>query len=161
MQALSGGDVRFLVAGGLAVNAHGVLRFTMDVDLVIQLVPDNVKKAFEALEKINYRPTIPVTSEGFGDAQTREKWIREKGMRVLRFHSDDHWETPVDVFVEEPFVFNEEYEKAQVRTLAGGLTARVVSLDTLIEMKRKAGRPKDIGDLNDLALRKKAYGDKA
>ena len=29
--------VRYLVAGGLAVNAHGYLRLTIDVDLVIKL----------------------------------------------------------------------------------------------------------------------------
>ena len=34
--------MRYLVAGGLAVNAHGFLRFTKDVDLVIELVPDNI-----------------------------------------------------------------------------------------------------------------------
>jgi hypothetical protein len=40
--ALDEAGVRYLVAGGLAVNAHGYLRFTKDVDLVVQLVPDNI-----------------------------------------------------------------------------------------------------------------------
>jgi hypothetical protein len=34
--ALNAAKVRFLVAGGLAVNAHGYARFTNDVDLVIR-----------------------------------------------------------------------------------------------------------------------------
>lgn len=34
--------MKYLVAGGLAVNAHGYLRFTKDVDFVVQLVPDNI-----------------------------------------------------------------------------------------------------------------------
>src|SRR2546426_12080264 len=50
VQALDKGRVRYLVAGGLAVNAHGYLRFTRDVDLVIQLDPDNVIAAFRAME---------------------------------------------------------------------------------------------------------------
>jgi len=33
-KALESADVRYLVAGGLAVNAHGILRFTKDIDLV-------------------------------------------------------------------------------------------------------------------------------
>lgn len=41
-RALSSAGVRFLVAGGLAVNAHGYMRITRDVDLVIQLAPDNI-----------------------------------------------------------------------------------------------------------------------
>src|SRR5947208_13754502 len=49
VQALYKGRVRYLVAGGLAVNAHGYLPFTRDVDLVIQLDPDNVIAAFRAL----------------------------------------------------------------------------------------------------------------
>src|SRR2546426_9533672 len=39
----------------VAVNAHGYLRFTRDVDLVIQLDPDNVIAAFRAMEGIGYR----------------------------------------------------------------------------------------------------------
>ena len=34
-RALNDASVRFLVAGGLAVNAHGYLRLTYDVDLVV------------------------------------------------------------------------------------------------------------------------------
>jgi hypothetical protein len=38
--ALEEGGVRYLVVGGLAVNAHGYLRYTKDVDLVVQLVAE-------------------------------------------------------------------------------------------------------------------------
>ena len=34
-KALDSAGVRYLVAGGFAVNAHGVLRFTKDLDLVV------------------------------------------------------------------------------------------------------------------------------
>ncbi len=43
VRALEDAGVRYLVAGGLAVNAHGFLRFTKDVDLVVQLAPDNIE----------------------------------------------------------------------------------------------------------------------
>jgi hypothetical protein len=45
VRALNDAGVRHLVAGGLAVNAHGYLRFTKDADFGIQLMPDNVKRA--------------------------------------------------------------------------------------------------------------------
>jgi hypothetical protein len=32
VRALARGDVRYLIVGGLAVNAHGFLRFTKDID---------------------------------------------------------------------------------------------------------------------------------
>jgi hypothetical protein len=107
-KALDTGGVRYLVAGGLAVNAHGYLRFTKDLDLVVQLVPDNVMRAFAALEGLGYRPAVPVTAGQFADTGTREGWIRDKGMKVLQFWSDAHRETPIDMFVSEPFDFDQD-----------------------------------------------------
>jgi hypothetical protein len=54
--ALEAAAVRYLVAGGLAVAAHGYLRFTKDVDIVIRLIPDNIEKMFVALASLGYRP---------------------------------------------------------------------------------------------------------
>lgn len=150
MEVLHDGGVRFLVSGGLAVNAHGLLRFTADVDIVVQLVPENIHKTFAALSTIGYRPIVPVTPEGFADANTRERWITEKGMRVLQFRSDEHRTVPVDVFVEEPFPFDEEYQRSLRKALAKDITIHFVSLETLIRMKLQAGRPQDLADVDAL-----------
>ncbi|MDP1675042.1 MAG: hypothetical protein Q8L65_18270 [Burkholderiales bacterium] len=63
IKALDTGGVRYLIAGGLAVNAYGYLRFTRDVDVVIQMLPDNIGRAFSALNRIGYSPVVPVTAE--------------------------------------------------------------------------------------------------
>ncbi len=153
LEALNEAGVRYLVAGGLAVNAHGVLRFTADVDLVVHLVHDNVRKAFEALDTLGYRPIVPVTAEDFSDPDTREGWVREKGMQVLQFYCDEHRETSVDIFAAEPFDFDEEYGRALIKELVGGVEVRFVSLETLIRMKESAGRPQDLADLDELRRR--------
>jgi hypothetical protein len=119
--------VRYLVAGGIAVNAHGYVRLTYDVDLVIQLKPENIEPAFKALADLGYRPTVPVTAEQFADEANRARWIREKGMQVLNFHSELHRPFTVDVFVSEPFDFDREYEAAMQGELAPGLTVRFVT----------------------------------
>ena len=150
--ALDQAGARYLIAGGLAVNAHGYLRFTKDVDVVVQLVPDNVERTFAALAGLGYRPLVPVTSTQFADAATREGWIRDKGMQVLQFWSDSHRETPVDMFVTEPFDFEEEYRKALVKPL-GRTDVRFVSIPTLIRMKQAAGRPQDEIDIEYLRKR--------
>jgi len=155
LKVLSNADVRFLVAGGLAVNAHGVVRFTHDVDLVIQMVPESIRSAFVALSCIGYRPSVPVTAEQFSDETTRKRWIEEKGMQVLNFWSDQHQETPLDIFVTEPFPFDAEYEQATLRAVAGMKDVRFVSLQTLLRMKEVANRKKDQGDIEDLRLRLK------
>jgi hypothetical protein len=153
IRALNEAGVRYLVAGGLAVNAHGYLRFTKDADLVIELVPDNIKRVFAALEPLGYKPIAPVTAEQFADRTTREGWIRDKNMQVLQFWSDRHREMSIDVFVHEPFQFDEEYAKALIKPLYGTIEVRFVSIPTLIKMKEAAGREQDRIDIEHLRMR--------
>jgi hypothetical protein len=150
VRALNGAEVRYLVAGGLAVGAHGYPRATMDVDLVVQLRSDNIIAAFHALAGLGYRPLVPVTAEGFSDKAQRERWIEEKGMQVLNFFSDQHKATSVDVFVTEPFDFDSEYDNALNVDLGPGLPVQFVSIPTLIRMKEVAGRPRDLDDIQHL-----------
>jgi hypothetical protein len=157
--ALDRAGVRYLIAGGLAVNAHGYLRFTKDVDLVVQLVPDNAKAAFAALAALGYRPVVPVTAEQFADTKVRDAWISEKRMRVLQFWSELHRETPIDLFVREPFPFDEEHARALVKPL-GAIPVRFVSIPTLIEMKTAAGRAQDMIDIEHLKIRLEDDGEK-
>jgi len=152
VSALQQAGVRYLIAGGLAVNAHGYLRFTKDVDVVLQLAPDNIQRAFAALGTLGYRPLVPITAAQFADDRQRESWVRDKGMVVLQFWSDSHRETPVDMFVSEPFGFEEEYQRALVKPL-GQVEVRFVTLPTLIRMKQAAGRPQDRIDMEYLRKR--------
>ena len=148
--ALNKHGVRFLVVGGLAVAAHGYLRYTADVDMVIQLDPANIREAFAALTEAGYQPSVPVTGQQFGDQQLRDAWIADKGMVVLNFWSDQYRDTPVDVFVSEPFDFDTEYNEGLLQELAPGLALRFPRLETLIQMKLSAGRPKDLIDVEYL-----------
>ena len=150
--ALQREGVRYLIAGGLAVNAHGYLRFTKDVDVVVHLAPDNIERAFAVLDELGYRPLVPVTAAQFGDAPTRERWVRDKGMQVLQFWSDAHRETPVDMFVQEPFDFEDEYRRSLAKPL-GKVLVRFVTIPTLIRMKQAADRPQDRIDIEYLRKR--------
>jgi hypothetical protein len=145
----------------LAVNAHGYLRATRDLDLVIQLESANLRRGLECLFEIGYRLAIPVSVEDFADASKREAWRVEKGMIVLKLWSDDHRRTPVDVFVYEPFDFSEEFEKACLSELQSGIFARIVSLEALIEMKLVAGRPHDLMDIEELRRVERLNNEKA
>ena len=150
--ALRDAEVPFLVVGGLAVVEHGYGRNTFDVDLVIRLTPEVIEQAFSALERIAYRSTVPVTAAQFADERVRRSLLEEKNMQVLSFWSEEHRETPLDVFVTEPFDFATEFQHALKREVAPGLTVRIVSLETLFAMKREANRPKDLADIDELSL---------
>ncbi len=73
-------------------------------------------------------------------------------MVVFPLHSDRHPETPIDLFVSEPFDFDQEYDKAMIGEALPGLNLRFVSLDTLIRMKETTGREKDSEDVRQLKL---------
>ncbi len=150
VRSLNEGNVRYLIVGGLAVNAHGYIRFTQDIDLVITLDPANIGRAFEMLAKLGYKPAVPITAEQFANPALREQWIRDKGMSVLNFFSDRHRETNVDVFVALPFNFERESMEAMEGELSPGLCAQFVSLSTLIAMKKIANRPLDLDDVQHL-----------
>jgi len=149
-RALNDAGVQYLVVGGLAVNAHGYLRFTKDIDFVVQLLPENIKQAFAALGALGYRPNVPVTGEQFADPVQRQSWIDDKGMQVLQLWSDEHRETPIDIFVTEPFSFEEEYQRALIKPLYGKIEVRFVSIPTLIRMKKLADRAQDHIDIENL-----------
>ena len=83
VKALNDAKVQYLIVGGLAVNAHGYERLTNDVDLVIGLEQDNIRRGLRALMDTGYRIKIPVTPEQFADPLLREAWRREKDMIVL------------------------------------------------------------------------------
>ncbi len=138
------------MVGGLAIVAHGYGRQTQDVDLVVPLDAKTVPRLFEALASIGYAPRIPVTAEQLADAATRAGWIAERHMTVLAFHSEAHAETPVDVFVREPFDFESEHAQAEMVEVAPGVALRIVRLARLLQMKAEAGRPQDLADVAEL-----------
>ena len=152
IRTLNQAQVRYLVVGGIAVIAHGYVRATKDIDLLIQLDRDNLLAGLRALEEIGYRPAIPVTLEEFANPQVRAAWISEKQMKVLNFFCDAHLDTPVDVFVDDPLGFDDAYRRGSYFPLSDNLDVPVCSYEDLIRLKLLAGRPSDLVDLNELKI---------
>jgi hypothetical protein len=150
VRALNAAKVKYLIVGGVAVVAHGYERFTKDLDLVIGLERKNILRGLRALLAIGYQMRIPVTPEQFADPALRESWRREKNMVVLQLWSDVHRRTPVDVFVYEPFDFAKELARALRVPVFGKESAAIVSYDTLLDLKKSAGRSQDLLDVEKL-----------
>jgi hypothetical protein len=111
----------------VAVNLHGYQRFTKDVDLVIELVADRALIALQALEAIGYKPTVPVKLTDFADPDIRAAWIRDQ----------------------YPLDFDELWDQGTKIDLPD-TSLRIASIDHLILMKRKAARPQDLQDIEQL-----------
>ena len=138
------------MVGGVAVNAYGYQRLTQDLDLVVGLRPENVRRALEVLSDLGYRPSVPVGIEEFVDPDNRRRWAAEKNMQVFPLASDRHPETDVDLFVFEPFDFERERLAAEIYELAPGIALPLLRLGSLIEMKAGTGRPADQEDVRHL-----------
>jgi hypothetical protein len=85
----------------------------------------------------------------FAKAESRARWIEEKGMVVLSLWSPNLPATELDLFASEPFPFEAAYARA-LRADLGSVIATVAGLEDLIALKRSAGRPQDLDDVRAL-----------
>lgn len=148
--ALNEAQIRYLVVGGLAVIAHGYVRYTNDLDLVLRLEEGNVRRAMEVLKSLGYRAKVPVDPVEFAEPLTRASWIRDKQMVFFQLVSERFAREPIDIFVKEPFDSSEELAACEWLAIGPTLKIPVVSRRRLLTMKREAGRPKDVLDIEYL-----------
>lgn len=155
---LNEANIRYLVVGGLAVVLHGVARLTADIDLIVDLAPSEAARAIAALEKHGLQPRPPVRAADFADPKIRAEWIRSKGMQVFTMYDPGDPLTTVDLFVESPLPFEELWSRS-VQFELPTTSVRVVSVADLIRLKRIAGRPLDVADVEALEALRQDGGD--
>ena len=147
--ALNEAEVRYVVVGGLAAVLHGHARLTADVDLVVDLEPDEARKALQVLATLGFQPRLPVAATDFANPDTRRRWIDEKGMRVFSLVDPDNPMRAVDLFAEHVLDFEHLWQRSEEIALRD-TRVRVASIPDLIELKRRAGRHKDLTDIEAL-----------
>lgn len=149
LSALAKAKVRYLVAGGIAMNMHGLQRTTVDLDLIIFLEKKNALKFISVMQKLGYKPKVPVKPEEFADEKKRKEWIEKKNMVVFSFYHPKNLFDVIDVFVYHPRPFDLMFKaRKTVKLLTQNIHA--ASLEDMLYMKRKAGRPKDSFDIRFL-----------
>src|SRR5580765_720126 len=156
--ALNGSGARYLVVGGLAVVAHGYVRLTADIDIVLDPDPGALRRAIDALVALGYRPRAPVEFAEFAEPEKRRQWARDKGLTVFSVFSRRHHATEVDLFLESPFDFDRAYARAARFPVADGIEGTFVGLDDLMAMKKAAARPQDLDDVEGLRSLRDAKG---
>ena len=143
--ALNKKKIRYLIAGGIAVNLYGIERATADIDIIVDLEDANLQRFIDAVKEMGFKPKVPVMIEDFIKKEKRDEWVKEKGMMVFSLLDPKDPFLLLDVFVEMPFNFDKVY-KGRRKMKAGKITISVIPLQMLIEMKDKANRPQDIAD---------------
>ena len=85
----------------------------------------------------------------FANAETRATWISEKHRLVFSFYDPSNPLRIVDLFVHEPIPFKDLSQRAVIMNIDGTLVP-VCGINDLIELKRRAARPRDIDDIAHL-----------
>lgn len=141
-------SVDFVVVGGVAVNAHGHTRATLDVDIIIPFDRANVHKLVSSLRGAGFSPRTPVDPEKLAIESERKSW-KEKNMVALAFWDAAPPYTVVDVFIDHPIAYDQLVAQSMpVQTEK--FLYRVCGVGHLINLKEAAARPKDIEDLKFL-----------
>lgn len=140
-EALRLEEVRYAVFGGIALNLHGIVRTTEDLDLFIAPTAENVERLKAALRSVFRDPAIDgiAASDLLGDYPA-VAYVPEEGP----FHID------ILTRLGEAFRF-EDLETEQVAFK--GTTVPVVTPRMLHRMKRDTVRPKDRLDAEELRRR--------
>lgn len=143
LDRLAVADVRFVVVGGLAVNAWGHVRGTQDLDLV----PDPVRSNLDRL--------AAVLEEAGGRVETEHGRLAAGAIRTFLAAGDrtlvDTDLGPVDVLQGLPQI--PPFSQLDAEAIAvdlGGTVVRVCSLESLLAMKRASDRPRDRDDVEAL-----------
>lgn len=147
-KALNENAVKYLVIGGAAVNLHGYVRVTHDLDLFISLDESNIKKFAKAMKVLNFKPRVPVEIEELGDSKKRKKWAEEKNMKVFSLVDIDT-DDIIDIMIMDYLQFDESYKEKKVVKIKD-IEVPLASIKDIIKLKELAGRPKDIIDLKVL-----------
>lgn len=143
LEQLIEADVRFVLVGGLAVNAWGYLRATQDVDVVPDPSAENLEKLEVLLKGLGGRVDV---GGRLLDSKAISTFLRtgDRTLVVTRLGR-------VDVLQGLPQVpaFS-ELDADATEIEMDGISIRVCSLDHLLAMKRASERPRDRDDLEAL-----------
>jgi len=145
--------VKYLLVGGIAVNLLGSFRNTADMDILVDMADENLRKIITILKKNGYHVKQPVEPLQFADEKIRKNWIKNKNMKVFNFYKDDDLQE-VDIIIDSPVSYQKAKKNAIIIKMKD-LNIQVISIDDLIKMKQKAGRKIDQADIEELQIIKK------
>jgi predicted nucleotidyltransferase len=143
LRAMQQHQVRCIVIGGWAAVLHGSARSTSDVDLVYARDPQNLKCLVAAISA--RQPYLRGAPPGL-PFQWDERTV-ESGLNFTLTTSLGD----LDLLGEVPGGGNYDQLLPYTQEVSAfGTTFRVVTLERLIQLKRAAGRPKDLEAVAEL-----------
>lgn len=137
LAAFLAAHVDCVVVGGVAVNAHGYVRATNDLDLFIRPTLENARAAFQALQALG----VPLEGYEAADLLHDEE--------NLRFGPpEDH----IDILASIGQMPFDQVWRNRIEQEIAGLRIPFISRADLIENKRQTGHLRDLADVEELSL---------
>ena len=141
-------EIKYLIAGGLAVNLYGIPRVTMDVDIIIDLKKDNLEKLRKVLNYLNYKSIYPDID--FIVPEKIELWIKEKNMIAFSLKNTREPYKQIDILL--PCSKNFDYFwKKRVERKVNNISIYLISKEDLIKIKQNTSRLQDRKDIELLS----------
>ena len=141
--ALDDAGVAYALVGGQAVALQGVLRGTMDVDVVLRWQRHIVESAEAALHKLGLVSQLPITAADV--VAHREEYVEQRNLIAWNFYNPHTPMEQVDIIINYDLA-----DKEVDRIALSDSTVAVLSVPALIEMKRASGRRQDLEDAQAL-----------
>jgi predicted nucleotidyltransferase len=144
LRRLAEAGVDFIVVGGLALNAWGVVRGTKDVDIVVAPDPKNLKRV------------AAVAVDAGGHVQRGDALLGSPPSIAAELASGEQVAIETDLGrlnVVQGLEGVPPYEELRSRASEAevlGVSVAVCSVEDLRAMKRASGRTRDLADLEDL-----------
>jgi len=148
-RAFNDNKIKYIVVGGLAVNLHGIPRTTYDIDLLVEMSDENLKKYLCMLKSWGFKPKAPVNMKDCLKEENRKNWIKEKNMKAINFYNDKWAISEIDMLIDAPI----DYSRAKagaVNIKAEKVAIPVISIQDLIKMKKISKREQDLSDITHL-----------
>jgi nucleotidyltransferase AbiEii toxin of type IV toxin-antitoxin system len=145
------GGVDFVVVGGVAVFLQAQPRFTKDLDICHAIDPENLERLGSVLTALHARLRgVDETLAFVADART----LRQVQILTLTTDAGE-----LDLLIDPPGAppYAELRRDADIVDLERA-TVRVASIEHLVAMKRAAGRPLDLADVEALEIARRRRG---
>jgi len=149
LEGLYKSKVRYLIAGGLAVNLYGVPRVTQDIDIVIAMDRENVLKITSLLKELSYVPRLPVSPDDLANPDKVKDWIENKNLKAFSFYHKNENYKVIDIVLVHPLDFEKSFKNRTVKR-AKDIDIYLASIDDVVKMKEFSGRSQDLSDIEML-----------
>jgi len=151
--ALADAEVEFVIGGGVACVLQGVERFTMDLDIAVNLTAGNMKHFVAVMNNLRLTPRVPVSPEMLLDPNAVKMMVEEKHALVFTFIDKDNPLRQVDVFLRDDLSYDVLNRHSETIDLAGR-SVKLVSRAKLLAIKEAIKPPRDKDQLDIAALRR-------